>query len=669
MATTCERKELSCFDTSCKSVSDEQLKSFFGDRYEWLDRNPECIKNVKTEEDALQILFSFYEFVPQDHPVWALFRNNPLLKTASMWTKYLHLHYKLYKKHLDLKDSMLLKIGQENEDLAIMRMRMYVKRCMEKGIKLPHVPSYEMGVFGVTFCVYGSNHEGLVVAIFLYNNPKFKAKEAGLKVMSSKDIIDYNMTDPVTKELITPDKIEQTIGYMGASADLCLSYVDETTGKTINTIAECKAKVPFFPGTGSKHVPFVLPGISFQSYENIKLPDTMIGYYFLQHQQQMLCCGVDFGFWMIYTPVFGMRVWKVKKCKELIELMVSLLMHICSEIKDNGGYDDPLKKLACTQNDYFECLDSCPAGYRRAHLRLRTLLYECTRMQNDIVQDFGIYTNHDTVLRSILQIGPSEPFVVKDCKNFPYWYPPEWSPCTLLLAYCHVFSISNIGMWVETNSDKDVIVGVQDPKDLHIRKHNIDIVLRKLSRFVGFTQSFIEHIINNENTGNAIYDQFISVRARKFHTAETLLNCVLYQYYHYCIENSNNKRQPVDIRDSCFRMTVVKDIESLFVEKFNEINPIIRTDINSGTFKSYTINNVTGKMVKRKLTYSEEDDDFGSFDLLMVVLKFLYDVINIQKMNHSLTLLLDSIYEINCDDTTSTSFAVLASAKYIFKMK
>lgn len=561
-----------------RALSKEEIVEYFNrngnKRFIELEKNPKCL--IEANGDIKKVPLDQYHKISQDHPAWLDIRKNPFLWAASLFAQYLHIHFKGYEKELDLGPSMLSESDVVNIEWILRIYRVWASQTGDKLAvppipPVPPIPGIQLHGNMAVFCEYGKKHEANAIGIFLANNPNVVYRESGMIIMNKQMFDRLGLINPLTHMPFDWDKeICDIVGIIGVSPDGILDILDPVTKQVVDrSILECKCATPFIPDPkiGS------IAGIDMRLVNNRNPYKNIKGYYLFQFMLQMTVCEVDHGYWTVYTPNRGQRVWRCGISKPLLAMMFALILYMCEEVKYLGFHKNPTISNDCPmfKFGYFKS-DACPRHIATLHARMIDLVHDIVKSKNGntLCSAYKEYTNVDEITRNIYGIEPTEQYPIANYYKLPYNYPPEIQSFTLMIMYCRMFAITDdFSEWRSAYENNIIPVGMST--SIRDRRHNVRVVLRCLPSIGNILNDAVEYILRD---GEGVTDQtfltFVTVRSRRVQNAENLINFFLSLYFQIICDSKNSAmfrtedNPAVIVTANAFRATLNEKLKKMF---------------------------------------------------------------------------------------------------------
>lgn len=430
-------------NTSILAANEEIVKEKYNDRRDELDVPENLPLN------ASDVPVEMYKVIPQSHPFWLAFRDDPRI-TGSVMAEYLLFMMKMTAPKLKIPKSMF----QDEEN-----SRIWTKLRLR--IKHGSLPRDWFGQPGCTFASWGKKHELNCEVAVLDALPGWKCKESGLIIVTDDMIAKRGVYDVLNDN--------KPLGHfpiqLGDSPDGLLYGPDEHTGKIIYRAAEFKTGTQFLPLNGKKYPMcqfFMRPMDKMAPYDAIK------SYYLPQCFMHMLALEVDECLFCSWTYNGGMNIWNIKFDLEYMSLILSMVKHL---------YETFILKDKDVPNNYFYNVRS--ARVAKAYNKLVEMTYAKITETKPYKKVPGDMTRVgcDNVVRP----GPISTYL---------FYPdiaPEFPPFMKLNLYALAFELYEKVDWVSQYEHMDT------------RRSNIKKILK--SHFFMFSETIVKAIADAPEFG------------------------------------------------------------------------------------------------------------------------------------------------------------------------
>lgn len=316
-------------------------------------------------------LYASYAKVSQDDPLWLSARGRPGLITASTLADFCLLHSDHCANRLHVPRFMSRPPGPS--------------KCWSDHLARLHCPGLPSApldaLMGAIFTTHGKEHENNANMHFFCRHPNLRYRDQGVTYVSPDILKRAGLTN-----LLTGQPILELPFLLGASPDGLFEVIEPTgdpeldAGGCVEWKAAKNVKLSFSNNTPFRGLAATHDGTS-QPYEAIK------SYYVPQSQDQLLACEKKLAFWGCWTLTGGMRVWKIRKSTEYLNLMLTVLIHL---------YETFVLNDLVVPDDYF-CNFDTPADVRLIHQRLVDLTADIIDMKRpDIAELYKEYSGRDT---------------------------------------------------------------------------------------------------------------------------------------------------------------------------------------------------------------------------------------------------------------------------------
>lgn len=351
-------------------------------------------------------LYASYAQVSQDDPLWLSARGRPGLITASTLADFCLLHSDHCASQLHVPSFMSRAPGPS--------------KCWGDHLARLHCPGLPSApldaLMGAIFTTNGKEHENNANMHFFCRHPNLRYRDQGVTYVSPDILKRAGLTN-----LLTGQPILELPFLLGASPDGLFEVIKPTgdpeldAGGCVEWKAAKNVKLSF-----SRKTPF--RGLA-ATHDNSAQPYNAIkSYYVPQSQDQLLACEKKLAFWGCWTLTGGMRVWKIRKSTEYLNLMLTVLIHL---------YETFVLNDLVVPDDYF-CSFDTPAEARNIHRRLVDLTADIINMKRpDIAELYKEYPASDTesVVAEAL-LGDPRASVTSAIRpnitrfpDLPYWLP------------------------------------------------------------------------------------------------------------------------------------------------------------------------------------------------------------------------------------------------------
>lgn len=293
--------------------------------------------------------------VPQDDPVWlARAKVIPGLISASNGDKFAQMTHGACARRLKLSQGMIVDKAKFARDPA---WDEFALRLLS-----PRVPGRPLDALSHAFTNWGSRHENNALAVFMHNSGgRYIYEDRGLCFYTPEILAKQRFRNLLTGEVILALPF-----LLCASPDGILT--DTVTGVKIN--CEWKAAAACVPGGGDWPA-----GASFDFKPGTKPYEQIKAYYVPQVMQQMVACGTTSAIFGCFTYGCGMNLWRVDFNRELVEVMITIMLHI---------YDTFVRgrkpgEAGVVPVDYMAPGGSAPAPVKALYLRMEAIVADIVK--------------------------------------------------------------------------------------------------------------------------------------------------------------------------------------------------------------------------------------------------------------------------------------------------